>query len=55
MAVSWVDERYVEGNEERKSLCKSGYVYWTEANQFWTPNFFVWDAFEVVSVDNGTT
>ena len=47
--VSWDDPRYIEGNKFRKSGCKSGYVHWTEAHQFWVPNFFVLDKIELAS------
>lgn len=46
--MSWEDNRYIVGNEGRKIGCKSNYVKWTEANQFWLPNFFVWDVIEMV-------
>ena len=44
----WEDKRYIEGNEDRVTDCKSNHVVWTEANQFWLPNFYVWNVRELV-------
>ena len=46
--VTWSDKRYIKGNERRKTECPSNYVVWNEDNQFWVPNFFVWDTIETV-------
>ena len=47
--LKWYDQRYIEGNEGRITGCKSNHVVWTEANQFWLPNFYVWNVRELVS------
>ena len=46
--VTWSDKRYISGNEQRETECSSNYVVWNEDNQFWVPNFFVWDTIETV-------
>merc|ERR1719322_1000121 len=47
ISLKWDDKRYIEGNEGRITDCKSNHVVWTEANQFWLPNFYVWNAREL--------
>ena len=52
ISLKWEDKRYIEGNEGRITDCKSNHVVWTEANQFWLPNFYVWNARELVRRSN---
>ena len=51
MWISWRDERYIAGNEQRITDCESNQVIWTEAEQFWLPKLFVWNVIELVIFD----
>ena len=49
MWLHWEDKRYIVGNEDRMTDCKSNHVIWTEPSQFWLPKFFVWNVIELVN------
>ena len=47
--MSWVDERYIIGNEHRITECESTLVLRTKRYQFWLPVMVVGKAQEMVS------
>ena len=52
--ISWEDKRYISGNEHRIVECPDGDVVWKEENEFWLPNFYVWDVIELVQCNPDT-
>ena len=49
MWVSWLDKRYMEGNQHRRTDCQSNHVSWNKRNEFWLPTLLVGEALELVS------
>ena len=46
--MTWKDERYMEGNQNRIVDCPSNYVLWTKKNEFWMPSVTVMDYLKLV-------
>ena len=48
MTISWEDKRYISDNGHREEECPGGDVVWDYKNEYWVPNFYVWDVIELV-------
>ena len=48
MTISWEDKRYISDNGHRDEECPGDDVVWEYENEFWMPNFYVWDVLDLV-------